>query len=97
MISCLQVKRQFCNVDSKKFIAIEKASSFSFTVLFIVYDLRAQNLRFVAPIPEQIGTPTMHFLELSGGQLGKCMVVVAVCSGMGATNCISRAPTDFRS
>ncbi len=26
-----------------------------------------------------------------------CMVVLAICSGMGATNFISRAPTDFRS
>ncbi len=125
----------------------------------LVYDLRAQNLRFVAPMPEQIGTTAMHFLEVSGGTykkfsspklgklgqidcfqyhmlsqwgknnpklmffsipctknrekltlnfwaenfqhsspgtLRKCIVVVAVCSGMGATNFISRAPTDFR-
>ena len=33
----------------------------------IVYDLRAKNLNFVAPMPEQIGTPTMHFPEVSGG------------------------------
>ncbi len=32
----------------------------------IVY-LRTQNLSFVAPIPEQIGTTTMHFPEVSGG------------------------------
>ena len=37
----------------------------------IVYDLRAQNLRFVAPMPEQSGTPTMHFLEVSGGTYQK--------------------------
>ncbi len=29
--------------------------------LHIVYDLRAQNLEFIAPMPEQIGTPTLHF------------------------------------
>ncbi len=33
---------------------------------FIVYRLRTQNLRFVAPMPEQMGTPTMHFPEVSG-------------------------------
>ncbi len=32
----------------------------------IVYDLRAQKLSFVAPIPEQIGTSTMHFSKVSG-------------------------------
>ncbi len=31
----------------------------------IVYDLRTQNLSFVAPIPEQTGTTTMHFPEVS--------------------------------
>ncbi len=39
--------------------------------IIIVYDLRAQNLRFVAPMPEQIGTPTMHLLEVSGGTYKK--------------------------
>ena len=34
---------------------------------FLVYDLRTQNLSFVAPIPEQTGTTTMHFPEVSGG------------------------------
>ncbi len=40
----------------------------------VVYDLRAQNLRFVAPMPEQIGTTTLHFPEVSGGtyQKEKC-------------------------
>ncbi len=33
----------------------------------IVYDLRTQNLSFVAPIPEQPGVTTMHFPEVSGG------------------------------
>ena len=33
----------------------------------LVYDLRTQNLSFVAPIPEQTGTTTMHFPEVSGG------------------------------
>ncbi len=32
----------------------------------VVYDLRAKNVKFVAPMPEQIGTPTMHFPEVSG-------------------------------
>ena len=27
----------------------------------------AQNLKFVAPMPEQIETPTMYFPEVSGG------------------------------
>ncbi len=35
--------------------------------LHIVYDLSTQNLNFVAPIPEQVGTTTMHFSEVSGG------------------------------
>ena len=29
-----------------------------------VYDLRTQSLNFVAPIPEQMGTTTMHFPEV---------------------------------
>ena len=33
----------------------------------IVYDLRTQNLNFVAPIPEQVRTTTMHLSEVSGG------------------------------
>ena len=33
----------------------------------IVYDLRTQNLNFVAPIPEQTETTTVHFPEVSGG------------------------------
>ncbi len=32
----------------------------------VVYRLRTKNLRFVAPMPEQMGTPTMHFPEVSG-------------------------------
>ncbi len=32
----------------------------------LVYDLRTQNLNFVAPIPGQVGTTTMHFSEVSG-------------------------------
>ena len=36
------------------------------TVHYIVYDQRAQNLRVVAPMPEQIETPTMHFPKVSG-------------------------------
>ncbi len=60
-------------------------------------------MKFVAPMPEQIGTLTMHFPKVSGGAYGppeileKCIVEVPFCSGMGATNPIFRAPTDFRS
>ncbi len=32
----------------------------------IVYDLKTQNLNFVAPVPKQIGTTTMHFPEVPG-------------------------------
>ena len=49
-----------------------KTSTFPcYNIVMIVYDLRAQNLRFVAPIPEQIGTPIMYFLEVSGGTYQK--------------------------
>ena len=37
----------------------------------VVYDLRAQNLRFIALMPEQIGTPTMHFPQVSGGLISE--------------------------
>ena len=125
---------------------------------FLVYQLRAQNLTFVEPMPEQVGTLSMHFPEVSQGTykkfsspklgepgqidvfpcrilsqwgksnpklrffnipcskkrekltlnfwtenfehsspgtLRKCIVVEAICSRMGATNFVSRAPTDF--
>ena len=65
----------------------------------IVYCLRTKNFRFVAPMPEQVGTPTMHFPDVPGDTcqktLRKCIVVVAICSGMGATNFIFMASTDF--
>ena len=61
--------------------------------LQIVYDLRAQKLSFVAPIPEQIGTSTMHFSKVSE----QSMVWVLICSGMGATNSKSSGRTKFRS
>ncbi len=60
-------------------------------------------MKFVAPMPEQNGTSKMHFPEVLGGTYGppetleKCIVGVPVCSGMGATNSIFKAPTDFRS
>ncbi len=72
-------------------------------------------LKFVAPMPEQIGTTTVHFPEARlkfaitkvgrtapilmtfWSHHGKCILVVSVCSGMGATNSISRGPTNFRS
>ena len=49
----------------------------------IVYQLRAQKLKFLAHMTEQIGAPTI--------------VVVAICSGTGAMNLISRSPTIFSS
>ena len=39
--------------------------------LTLVYRLRAQNLTFVAPMPDQAGTTTMHFSEVSGGTYQK--------------------------
>ncbi len=33
----------------------------------LVYRLRTQILRFVAPMPEQVGTPTILFPVVSGG------------------------------
>ena len=61
-----------------------------------------QKLTFIAPMPEQIGTPTMRSPGVSRGicqhstpwTLRECIVVAAICSGMGATNFISRAPTN---
>ncbi len=32
----------------------------------IVYRLRTKHLRFVAPMPEQVGTTTMHLAEVPG-------------------------------
>ena len=37
------------------------------SLCIVVYDLRTQILNFVAPIPEQVETTTMHFSEVSGG------------------------------
>ncbi len=62
----------------------------------IVYDLRTQNLNFVAPITEQTGTTTVHFPEVSAGQEAYIVVVIS-CSGMGATNLNSKGPANFRS
>ncbi len=39
-------------------------SGFIVSLWVIVYDLWAQNLIFVAPIPEQVRTTTMHFSEV---------------------------------
>ncbi len=39
--------------------------------LIVVYQLMAKNLTFVAPMPEQVGTLTMHFPEVSGGTYQK--------------------------
>ncbi len=68
-----------------------------FNIPFIVYDLKsvgALKIEFVAPMPEQNGTSTMHFSNVPGGPYvapdtsGKCIVEVLICSGMGATNFI---------
>ncbi len=32
----------------------------------LVYRLRTKNVRFVAPMPEQVGTPTMHLPDVPG-------------------------------
>ena len=32
----------------------------------VVYDMGTQKMKFVAPMPEQIGTSTMHFPEVLG-------------------------------
>ncbi len=40
-------------------------------IRLIVYRLGAQNLTFVAPMPEQVGTLTAHFPEVSGGTYQK--------------------------
>ncbi len=45
-----------------RFIVLFRKGSF-----ILVYDLGTQNLNFVAPIPEQVGTTKMHFSEVSGG------------------------------
>ncbi len=67
----------------------------------IVYDPRTQNLKFIVPMPKQIWTITMQLPEVSGGTLcvKRCRQssTVTICSVMGATNLISRAPTVFRS
>ncbi len=44
-----------------------KGKKLSRSVFYLVYDLRTQNMNFVAHIPEQVGTTIMHFSEVSGG------------------------------
>ncbi len=68
-------------------------------IIHLVYDQRTQNVNCVAPIPEQIETTTMHFSEVSGDiycflkTSYKCIAVVFICSGMGATNFKGQALT----
>ncbi len=53
----------------------------------IVYDLKfvgPLEFELVAPMPEQLKTTTMHFY-VPPDTSGKCIVVVPVCSGVGAT------------
>ncbi len=62
-------------------------------------------MKFVAPMPEQVGTPTMLFPDVPWDTCQKfiCInsesrhvIVTEICSGMGATNFIFMASTDFR-
>ena len=65
-------KQQQCIIDLlDKMESYGKNFFLTIGQLFLVYDLRVPNLRFVAPMPEQIGNPTMHFHEVSGGTYQK--------------------------
>ncbi len=61
-----------------------------------VYDLRTKNLNFIAPIPEQDGTTTIHFSEVSDFIVGPSTDPCGTPSGMGETNMNFKGPTDFR-
>ncbi len=68
----------------------------SFKLLLLVHDIRVQNIEFVAPMPEHIGTTTIHFPERQEAQVkiwqGNALwwfFIVLVFNGMGATNLIS--------
>ncbi len=37
----------------------------------VVYRLRTKHFRFVAPMPEQVGTPTMHLPDVPGDKCQK--------------------------
>ena len=72
---------------------------------FLVYYLGTQKLRFIAPMPEQIVTPTMHFSKVSGGPCyepldpsQKSFIGVPICSGMDAlcNQYHFKTRTDFR-
>ena len=46
-------------------------------IKILVYDLKfvgALKIEFIAPIPEQTGTPTMHFSNVSGGHIKSCQL-----------------------
>ena len=50
-------------------------------VSLIVYDLKSVGtleIKFVAPIPEQIATTTMHFLKATMGGLLRCFDTVTL-------------------
>ncbi len=52
----------------------QRVNSFFSCAIYLVYDLKfvgALKIEFVAPIPEQTGTPTMHFSNVSGGPYQK--------------------------
>ncbi len=55
-------------------IFIEGSVDFNIDMATLVYDLKsvgALKIEFVAPIPEQISTYTMHFSNVSGGPYQK--------------------------
>ncbi len=53
----------------------------NFLLVYRLKSVGALKMKFVAPMAEQIKAPTMDFSDTSG----KCIIVVPVCSGMGAT------------
>ena len=64
-----------------------------YNLVYRLKSVKALKMKFVATMPEQIKTHTMHFSEVlrdpcygSPETLLKCIVMVPICSGMGATN-----------
>ncbi len=62
---------------------LERMLSFVCSIVYRLKSVGALKMKFVAPMPEQSNTPTMHD---SPENLLKCIVMVSICSGMGATN-----------
>ncbi len=64
-------------------------------LVITVYHLESQQLRFVAPMPDNLQNgPVVTATKMSSQ---KSIVVVPICSGMDATNLIFKARTDLRS